>query len=597
MTIPGKNRNITMPSDRRQPANINSVWAEVMVRELVRLGVGRFYLSPGSRSSPLALAVAEHGGNFAVHPDERGAGFAALGYARGSGRPAVVVTTSGSAVANLAPATCEAALDGVPLLLLTADRPPELRDVGANQTMDQLALFGGLLRWRVDLPCPDRAIPVAFLLTSLDYAVFRATCGHPGPVHLNQMLREPLAPTVTDDGAAAWSASAGRWWRHRHPWTTYFQEPTAGMPDELARRLAGVQRGLIIAGTAAVSTETKAMLAVAETLGWPVLPDIRSGLRLRRSHPQLIQMADQILLAEQLHHRLRPDLILHLGGRLTSKRLQQFIAMANTEVVQVNPLPVRIDPDHLVSCRVVGDIGRTFACLTATTAASDPVWLAGWKKLDRVAGHCWRREQAKLGRLTEPGIAGALSALLPRRQGLVLAASMAVRDMEMYGASGLGAVPLAANRGVSGIDGNLATAVGFAAGLGQGVTLLIGDLALLHDLNSLALLRTSANPVVVVVINNDGGGIFSFLPIAEIPRHFESCFATPHGLHFAAAAAMFALPYARPASLEELSTVYRQRLTARESAVIELVTDRHDNVLLHRSIQEALRRVLSDVDF
>jgi 2-succinyl-5-enolpyruvyl-6-hydroxy-3-cyclohexene-1-carboxylate synthase len=576
---------------RQEPVNINYAWAEMTVRELVRLGVDTFYLCPGSRSSPLALAAAELVDNLIVHPDERGASFAALGYARGRGRPAVVVTTSGSAVANLAPALVEAATDGVPLVLLTADRPPELRDVGANQTMDQLALFPGYLRWQVDLPCPDPKIPVGFLLASLDYALFRATAGHPGPVHLNQMLREPLAPVPMADGAAAWRASAGSWWRHRRPWTVYSTAREGGMPVELCRRLARVGRGLVIAGAAADPQETRAMLAAGELLGWPILPDIRSGLRLRRGHPLLIRSVDQLLLADQLHRTLRPELILHLGGRITSKRLQQFLGTARVEVVQVNRLPVRIDPDHLVSSRVVGAI----AIPPAAAGKGDPAWLARWRRLDRAVAACWRQEQRNGGRLTEPGIAACISALLPRRQGLLLAASMPVRDMEMYGASNLAAVPLTANRGLSGIDGNLATAVGFAAGLRQGVTLLIGDLALLHDLNSLALLRRSAYPVVVVVINNDGGGIFSFLPIAEYPRHFERCFGVAHGLHFAAAAAMFALPYARPESLAELAAVYRQRLAAGESAMIELVTDRGDNLNEHRRIQDTIRRALADV--
>ncbi len=572
------------------PANLNYAWAELMVRELDRLGVNTFFIAPGSRSSPLTLSAAELAAHVVLHVDERGVGFAALGYARATGRPAVVITTSGSATANLWPAICEAAMDHVPMLVVTADRPPELRDTGANQTMDQVKMFEGYVRWQVDMACPEVQIPAAFVLSTVDEAVSRATQVNPGPVHINQMFREPLAPEKARDGASAWMKSLGNWWTSTKPWTYHEPVKLTGGIDEVTKVITSAKRGLIVAGALQNRHEADAVIDIAEKLGWPVLPDIRSGLRLSAKHDLVIEMTDQLLLSPKVEKFGKPDVVLHVGGRITSKRLLHFLVSSRPSVLQLNQYPGRSDQDQLVSLRVVMSPVDFAEQITASPVLSpNQAWSGRWQKANRAVVTAWEQVLQKQDTLTEPAVAAQVSASMASGHGLVLASSMPIRDMEMYGIGTSQWIDLASNRGVSGIDGNLASAVGFARGLQQPVTLIIGDLALLHDLNSLALARTSSFPITIVVVNNDGGGIFSFLPIARAPHHVEKCFGTPHGLSFKSAAAMFEIDYEKPKSLAQFAASYRRQSRSGKSGVIEVVTERKANVMEHQRIQKILR--------
>ena len=578
------------------PANINYAWAELMVREFGRLGVDTFFIAPGSRSSPLTLTAARLAANVIIHFDERGIGFAALGYARASGKPAVVVTTSGSAVANLWPSVCEASTDHVPMILLTADRPPELRDTGANQTMDQVKLFSGYVRWQVDMACPDTAIPASFVLSSIDEAVTRATHLHPGPVHINQMFREPLTPETKRDGSSAWIKSPAVWWTSDQPWSHHEPVILSGRIDEAMRVIRSAKRGVIVAGTLPDRREAEAVLAIAEKLGWPILPDIRSGLRLSPGHDLVISMTDQILLSAKFNKSASPDVVLHCGGRITSKRLLQFLAGTRPTVVQLQPVPGRIDPDLLVSQRYTL-APSSFAALMETypPVPANKTWAGRWQKAQRAVLAAWETLLHKQHAVTEPSVAAQISSTLAKSHGLVLASSMPIRDMEMYGIGAESWIALASNRGVSGIDGNLATAVGFARGLGHPVTLVIGDLALLHDLNSLALVKSSPYPITVVVVNNHGGGIFSFLPIAKAPGPIETCFGTPHGWSFESAATMFGLAYEHPDTLPQVAASYRRLSRSGASSIIEVVIDRKANVIEHQRIQTILKAAVEHV--
>lgn len=575
------------------PPNLNYAWAGLIIRELNRLGVDTFFISPGSRSSPLALAAAEHKGSVVVHFDERGSGFAALGYARATGRPAAVITTSGSAVANLFPAVCEASQDAVPMLIFTADRPPELRDTGANQTMDQVKLFQRYARWQVDLPCPDEKIAASFLLSTIDYAHNQAVSGYPGPVHLNQMFREPLAPVPVKDATKKWLAAAASWSAGKLPQTTYVPLAKTISADAwkvVLPMLKVARKGVIVAGTLSRNQDRHAVLSIAEKLGWPVLPDIRSGLRIGTNHAQVIHMADQIMLSEPAVKALTPDVILHVGARITSKRIQSFVDRSNARIAMVNEWPVRLDATGQVTVRVEANLelfGKKFVVPENKTPAS---WVKKWKQLDEAVTSGWQKECADSTSLTELLAASVISGQLRKNHALALASSMPIRDMEMYGNSDIDGVPVISNRGVSGIDGNVATAFGYAQGSKKPVTLVIGDLALLHDLNSLALVAKSRIPIVVIAINNDGGGIFSFLSIAETPRHFETCFGTPHGIHFSHAASMFGLSYQNPVTQNELKQAYTRAVESGKSAIIEIHTDRRQNLKEHRRVQSLLRK-------
>ncbi len=572
----------------KQPGTgaLNCLWAGAAIEELWRLGVGACFLAPGSRCTPLTVAVAHHPHLPSwVHFDERGVGYAALGYARATGRPAVVICTSGTAVANLLPAVVEASLDGVPLLLLTADRPPELRDCGANQSVDQVKCFAPYVRWQHDLPCPTTAFGLPVLLTCMDQAVQHATRAPAGPVHLNFMFREPFLPETEETAGnlpAGWLESA-----------VPFQQdilPVAVPPTEalaaVGQRCATAQRGLIVAGALGGPDEAAAVARLAEQLGWPLAADVCSGLRLGPGPVGRVDYFDLLLLPGGAAVGLRPDVVLHIGGRVTSKRLLSLMAGAGADYVRIRPDPRRDDPLHLGGAKLVGDIKASCDALGQHVPAGRLAPHA--QELLAAAAAAARRLDALLAAdgLSEPWVARQLARLLPDDHGLVLAASLPIRTMDMFAAGEGGRARVAANRGASGIDGTIATAAGFARGTGRPTALLIGDLALLHDLNSLALVRDL--PLTLIVLNNDGGGIFSFLPIAGQKDVFERYFATPHGLSFSAAAGLFGLAYAAPTSPAEFTAAAAKALAAKGPTLIEVRTDRRRNHALHARLQRAL---------
>jgi 2-succinyl-5-enolpyruvyl-6-hydroxy-3-cyclohexene-1-carboxylate synthase len=580
--------------------NLNVLAAELLIEELVRSGVDCFCIAPGSRSAPLALAVARRAANKAhVHFDERGAAFFALGHARATGRPAVVITTSGTAVANLLPAVVEASMDGVPLLLLTADRPPELRAAGANQTIDQPGIFGRYIRWQFDLPCPDEKIPLATLLTTADQAVFRAQHPHPGPVHLNCMFREPLGPQPAAFPRRALLAPLASWVKTARPFTRYAVPRTSVGPAEaatLAKLFKNARSGLLVVGRLPGGQPDRALRALIRALGWPVFADVQSGLR-GADIPEAITHADLLLLAPVLRERCRPDVVLHIGGGLVSRRVTDFLKESEPkDYVLVHPGPARLDPAHQVSLRVMAD-SETFCTALAKRLPRRAAHtsLALWRRADAVAAAVLDRHMAQAGKLGAPAIARWLATALPAGHALLLGNSMPIRNMNMF-APTVAPHRVVANRGASGIDGLIATAAGFATGASQPVTALLGDLALLHDLNSLALLAAGKQPVVLLVINNDGGGIFSFLPVAQSGAAFERFFGTPHGLTFAAAAQQFGLAYAAPATMPDLQAAYRVACAGKRPALLEVRTDRRlqhtEHMELQRELEFALARML-----
>ncbi len=573
--------------------NLNALWCSVLAEELVRLGVTTVALAPGSRSTPLALAAAAHRGlKVHVHWDERGLGFFALGHARVTGHPVAVITTSGTAVANLAPAVAEAALDHVPLLLLTADRPPELRDTAANQTMDQNTLFGSFLRWRFDVPCPCADVPLRMLLTTVDQAVARTRHGPAGPVQLNLMFREPLAPAPEAYPKRKLLAPIQAWLRGTQPLTRYQVASATGQAGSFPE-LLHARRGVVVLG-ALSAADREAVLQLARQLQWPVLPDVQSGLRLGPTHDVVVAHADLVINTPAWLSAHRPDGVLVVGGRITSKRLTALTQHSpSVPVVRITPFLHRQDPTHSMDVQWVGDVSAGLTALAAQVTPSDEAWLAAWQQ----AGQCVRRtlhaRMSATSRLTEPRVAWELTQRLPATHALFAGNSLPIRLLDTFGRAGARSVEVLANRGVSGIDGLLATAVGVAAGRGQPVTLLIGDLSLLHDLNSLALLASSRVPVVTVVINNDGGGIFSFLPVAHTTSAFETVFGLPHGRRFEGAASMFGVAYARVSTLAAFIRAYQSACRKQHSALIEITTTRTATQAAWQSLQQAVTRAVA----
>ena len=578
--------------------NITHLWGQLIVEELVRQGVTQFCVSPGSRSTPLAWAVAQHPRAQAhVHIDERGMAFHALGLAKALQTPVALVCTSGTAVANYLPAVVEARQSHVPLILLTADRPPELLDAGANQSIDQAKIFGGYVLWRHVLPVPDPAIPPEVVLTTVDQAVHRARGVPAGPVHLNCMFREPLDPTPDGFDASAYLTYRHAWSQHTEPYTAY--TPSRPMADEtgladLAAEIAATSRGLLLIGQLDRVEDIAAAERFAQALGWPVFPDIASGLRLGDRGGRMVHNYDQLLLAPSFREGLRPQAVIHVGGAITSKRLLTFLAGQNDiAYTHIAPHPYRHDPNHRVRRRIqmhIDDFAAAMASRIDTHV--DESWHEWIYARSLDAQQVVEEWIGRRTTLSEIMVARTTSELLPEHSVLFIGNSMPIRDMDMYASPSGHRARVAANRGASGIDGNIATAAGYANALGVPVTAVIGDLAALHDLNSLVLLRSTRAPVVLVVINNNGGGIFSFLPIAEHHEHFEAFFATPHGLRFDKAAAMYGLAYASPDSPRAYADAYHSAVHDHHSVILEVIADRDHNVRTHRALQDELMKAL-----
>ena len=572
--------------------NINLIWASLIIEECIRNGSDTFFLAPGSRCTPLTLAVARHPEAKAVrHFDERGLAFAALGFARATGRAGVVICTSGTAVSNLTPAVVEAAMDAQPMLLLTGDRPFELRDCGANQAIPQTQALTPYVKSVMDLACPDINVPPEAVLTTVDQAFSYL---RKGPVHLNCPFREPLAALPDRSDAEAYLISLHHWSRGRSPYTSVFH-PVA-QPDEislygLTEMLGDNSRVLILAGGGISEAEALAIEQLGELQGWPIVSDVCSGLHFGPRRNELVRHVDALVGRDGFPGPLRPDHILQFGCRFLSKQLQLALEAQPPQTwIQVTGREGRFDPLHQVSHRFISEIDRFCLFwhqerLTPTEAG----WKRGWVTADAEVEQVYHSQLDEAQSLSEPGVARAVTRLLPNLHGLVLGASMPIRDVNQFAAPNRHQVHVACNRGASGIDGTLATAVGFARGLSQCVTVLLGDLSTLHDLNSLALVSDSKIPVIVIVINNHGGGIFHFLPVNDSSAEFETFFGTPHEWDFEHAAGQFDLPYARIKDPEEFVQAYEEALSTRKSCMIEVETERNQNLQQHAALAEMLK--------
>lgn len=577
--------------------NINILWSSLLVEELIRSGVEYFCLSSGSRCAPLALAVANHpGARTFVHFDERAMAFHALGYASATGKPVAVITTSGTAVANLFPAVIEASKKKLPLIILTADRPPELRLTGAHQTIDhQPGIFGSFVRCSVDLPCPTEEINPAFVLTTVDQALHKTRTDVKGPVHLNCAFREPLGLQRTHKNFNACLKPLEAWLKSRETFTKYFiPEISAALTDDVVGVLRKSRNGVIAVGKLNTEEDRRAVLKLAERLGWPVFPDVTSGLRLSAASKNVISYFDQILLSEKFSKSFKPDCIIQFGGRMTSKRFNQWLeSSAPQNYVMVLNHSLRNDPSHQVTHRVQAS-AKDFvsAVLKKRFKAASSALTGRLVRLNRAVDETIERYLHESDALNEIRAARLVSQLVPDGSNLFLGNSMPIRDVEMFGVDSRKNINVTGNRGASGIDGNIASAAGYAAGSGALTTVVIGDLALLYDLNALSMVEGLPELMVIVVMNNRGGGIFSFLPVAEGNVHFEKFWGTPHEYDFSNAAAQFSLGYASVATTEELAAAYRNALKNRQSVIIEIKSDRQKNVEEHRVLQERIKKIL-----
>jgi 2-succinyl-5-enolpyruvyl-6-hydroxy-3-cyclohexene-1-carboxylate synthase len=556
---------------------VAATFCATLADEVVRAGLVDVVVCPGSRSTPLALALAERSVlRLHVFHDERSAGFAALGLGLSTGRPAVVVCTSGTAAAELHAAVVEAHQAEVPLVVCTADRPPELRDVAAPQTIDQLGLYGSAVRYAADPGPPDAAMASRWR-SLVSRALADASGPWPGPVHLNLPFRDPL---VGQAGDLPPGRSEGR------PWYQAVSGRSVLDRVQLDALAAGLdqQRGVIVAGAGAGDPE--AVHALATAAGWPVLADPRSGCRLPR--PSTVAAFDDLLRHPGFAAAHTPTVVVRLGRPPASKVLAQWLAASGAEQLQVTASAAWVDPEGTANRRVVAD--PTLLCgelASRLSAGARTPWPARWRRAEEVAQDAIGKVLAGYGP-TEPGVARALVEALPDGATLVSSSSMPVRDVEWYGAPRDG-ISHVSNRGANGIDGVVSTAVGVALGSAAPTALLIGDIALLHDSNGLLGLQGRAADLTIVVVDNDGGGIFSFLPQAtEVPAdRFEQLFGTPHGVDLGGLAAAHGLP---TTDLEDLGDL--PGLLGDGPRLVRVRTDRAANVAVHQAVHDAVLAAL-----
>lgn len=550
----------------------NTAFAVTLIEALRRLGVEHACVTPGSRNTPLSLALADSAITDWSHHDERSSAFFALGIARTTDRPVVIVTTSGTAAAELHPALAEAIEGRVPLIAITADRPLRLRGVGAPQTIDQEGLFGPSVKRAIDLEIPDDAAGATTLATDL----WRTATSPPaGPVHLNLRFDEPLMPQGTVVPAVG---------------TISVELPASPGPDPdaiaaVAARLAG-RHGVLIAGPGETPGAPAAAADLAAALGWPILADPMSGVRSGDHDLVRVLRASDALGWAGFLETSGVEAVVRWGAIPTSKPIAEWLT-THGDLPQVFVEPAgRRDPAATANPVLAFEVTATLAALAGAIPAPAPAeWLASWRRADAAAVAALEQVLETAPFPNEPAIARIVAESLPDPAVLWVASSMPVRDLDAMMLPSHRRLRVLANRGANGIDGFLSTAFGSAAVSGMATVALAGDLSVLHDLTALATAARLGVPITVVVVNNDGGGIFHLLPQAGHP-HFERHWGTPHGLDLARVAADLGVEsevITDPDRLAQAVSVVPDR-----PRLVEVRTDRTANADLHREIRRAV---------
>jgi 2-succinyl-5-enolpyruvyl-6-hydroxy-3-cyclohexene-1-carboxylate synthase len=569
------------------------------VEALVAAGIREAVVCPGSRSAPLALALRSAAGiQVRVLYDERAAGFFALGMARTSRRPVVLLATSGTAVVEFAPAVVEAQLSRVPLVLLTADRPAELRDRGAPQAIDQAHLFGRAAKWYTELPLLDGdPVTLAHWRWVAGRAVAVAAEGPSGPVQVNVPFREPLLPDGPLETPAADAVVEA------------FVAVTAGrrtLDDDalrgLAGRLASAERGLIIAGPDDDPALPGALAALAAATGFPILADPLSGLRTGpHDRGLVVTHGDQLARPGPWIDAHAPDLVLRTGAMPTSKPVAELLARTRPEILVLDGDAGWREAALVPVTFVHADPAATAKALAGLLEPANHAWTAEWLEADRAAGEVMEAWLAAIGEPFEGAPWPVLAEVLPDGAVLWAGSSMPVRDMDAWLPSTDRAITVRSNRGANGIDGVVSTALGSAAVAEGPVALVVGDIAFLHDLNALVAARLHRLSATIVLVNNDGGGIFSFLPQAQpsaarpgtgLPEHYEELFGTPHGIDVGPIVTALGGEH-RLVESADLGPAIRDSAGRAGVRVLELRTDRARNLALHREVAAVVARALA----
>lgn len=561
-----------------QSAEVSATFCATLVDEWLALGVRLALVAPGSRSTPMAIAIAESDLRTEIFHDERSAAFAALGAAKASGVPAVLLCTSGTAAVNFHPAVVEASYAEVPLIVVTADRPPELQGVGAPQTIDQRNLYGSSVRRYIDAGVADDERRDEW--RRMARRAYESSTGEsPGPVQVNIAFREPLVgnagpmPARLDDQTSRGTRLGSRLGSRR-----LSTSQMAALASRLRKR-----RGLIVAGAGGAAPA--GVHALAARLGWPLLADPLGGAR--SENLSALRHADAILRDTNVARALTPDVVLRFGALPASKVVNGFLRDCGADTIAITATPRLADPERRVSMHIVTDLDAAISDLLAIAEPCDAQWSSLWQAAESAARSVMQRLLHDESRLSEPGVARTLAASLAAGSQLFVSSSMPVRDLEWYAAAS-DHLHVMSNRGANGIDGVVSSAVGAALGTARTTALLIGDVAFLHDSNGLLRLASRGVDVRIVVVDNRGGGIFSFLPQRSTmsDERFEQLFGTPHETDLAA------LATAHGVACEAASTTAQLRAAIAQPGprVIIVRTDRSENVARHDELHSAVNK-------
>lgn len=563
------------------------------VDELAQSGIQHAVIAPGSRSTPLALTFTEHEKiREWILVDERSAAFFALGLAKSTGKPVALVCTSGTAAANFFPAIVEAYYSRVPLIVLTADRPHELRDVDAPQAIDQVKMYGAYAKWFHEMALPESSPAMIRYARSKAARSVHEAITQAGPVHLNFPLREPLVPDFSLDGLFSERSEPSSFYKTQHGKHMLMDEQL----DSLRADFRQGKKGLLLVGPAADPEIAEAVAGLAASWNMPVLADPLSQLRSRTlEQSTIIETYDAILRQEEVRNQLKPDFIIRFGAMPVSK-MYRFYSEAHQEVPQyiVTGDPHYREPSAIqmrfIHCDPV-QFCQAFGTFAPDMQGSRE-WLQLWQRMNETARRILRTDT---GEMTEGTTVMRLMEQIPSNSVLFSGNSMAIRDLDSFMFNTDKNVRVLCNRGANGIDGVVSTAAG-AAAAGERTTLLIGDLSFYHDMNGLLAAKQHKLPLTIILVNNSGGGIFSFLPQSKEGRHFEALFGTPLHVDFKHAAALYEAPYTLAASESELESALQESYGRQGLSIIEVQTDRAENEQWHREkwalVNEAILKEL-----
>ena len=562
------------------------------VDELTRADVTDVVISPGSRSTPLAYCMAEHPDmNIHINIDERSAAFFALGMAKEKRKPVALLCTSGTAAANYFPAIVEAFYSRVPLVVLTADRPHELRDVGAPQSIDQLNLYGKHVKWFVEMALPDSGeMMLQYARTVASRAISNSILEPAGPVHVNFPLREPLIPLLSemekwirqaDQSKACIDITHGRLSLTEAQLSTYIE------------LIQNSRNGIIICGPIDQPDFREEVLKFASATGYPILADPLSQLR-SGGNRYVIESYDTFLKIEEIHEEISPDLIIRFGAMPVSKPLLQFLKkykQPNHIVVDGGSgwrEPAAIST-HMVYCNESLFCHSINEYLDVREDSVRSRWLSLWQNINEMTKRGLLSIQDETG-LQEGKLFSVLERLLPHRANLVVGNSMPIRNVDSFFFQTSKEIRILSNRGANGIDGLISTAAGVSAASETPTILALGDLSFFHDMNGFLAAKMYQLNLLVLVVNNDGGGIFSYLPQSAEEKHFEELFGTPHGLSFDHTAALYGATYKKPKNWEEVYEAVGEWVAQPDFRIIEVCTNRSYDVKKYREVVQCVSR-------